>query len=66
MRPYNGYYDDLDDIDDFAFVRSQAFQKMLDDYHREEHDRHANQQLGHFKGRRHHVDWNWEDDDDWN
>ena len=65
MRPYNDYYDELDDIDEFAFERSRAFQKMLDDYRREERNNHDNHHLDHFKGRRRHINWNWEDDDDW-
>ena len=65
MRPYNDYIDELDNIDDFDVERSRAFHKMLDDYRREERNSHDDHHLDRFKGRRHHVNWNWEDDDDW-
>ena len=65
MRPYNDYFDELDDIDDFAFERSQAFQKMLDNYRRVERNDHYSRHLDHLKGRRKPVNWDWLDDDDW-
>ncbi len=65
MRPYNDYYDELDEIDDFSFERSQALRKLLDDYRRDERNGHMNHHLTQFKGRRNHVNWNWEDEDDW-
>ena len=66
MRPYNDYYDELDDIDDFAFERSRAFQKLLDNYRREERDHHRNHDIDQFKSRRRPDNWDWDEDDGWN
>lgn len=63
MRPYNGYYEDFDDTEEFAYDRSQAFQKLLDECRREE--RHHNRHRSFSKDRHHRESWDWEDDDDW-
>jgi 16S rRNA C1402 (ribose-2'-O) methylase RsmI len=65
MRPYDDYDDELDEIDAFAGERTRALQKLLDEYRQEERRNRANNHLGHFKSRRHNVNWNWEDEDDW-
>ena len=63
MRPYNGYYKDFDDTEEFAYDRSQAFQKLLDDCRREE--RHRKRHRSSSKDRHHRESWDWDDDDDW-
>jgi len=65
MRPYDDYDDELDEVDAFAGERNRALQKLLDEYRQEERRKRENNHFGHFKGRRHHVNWNWEDEDDW-
>jgi hypothetical protein len=65
MRPHNDYYDEFDDIDSFAFDRSWALQKLLDEHRREQRDSRESHRLDHFKGRRRHADWDWQDEDDW-
>lgn len=62
MRPRIDDYDDFDDADYFAFERSQALQKLLDEFRREERGSHN---LENFKGRRHHADWSLDEDEDW-
>lgn len=62
MRPYDDYDDE---VDAFAGERNRALQKLLDEYRQEERRTRANNHLGHLKGRRHDVNWNWEDEDDW-
>jgi len=66
MRPYNGYNEDYDDTDEFAFRRSQAFQKLLDDHRRENCFRHENRRRDYNKDRMHLDDSDWGDlfDDD--
>ena len=63
MRPYNDYYDEFDDVEEFAYRRSQALQKLLDGHRREE--RHSNRHRSFSKDRHHREAWDWEDDDDW-
>lgn len=61
-----GDFDDFDDIDDFAYERSRALQKLLDGHRREERANHHDRHRDRFKSRRDHVDWTWDEDDDWN
>ncbi|MDH3615602.1 MAG: hypothetical protein OEQ90_03935 [Gammaproteobacteria bacterium] len=65
MRPYDDYDDELDEVDAFAIKRTRALQKLLDEHRREER-RNRENHLDQFKSRRHQVNWNWEDEDDWN
>ena len=65
MRPYNDSYEDSDDFDDFAFEKSQAFRKLLDEYRREERDNHRDHRFSNLKHKRNYSDWDWEDYDDW-
>lgn len=65
MRPYDDNYEDFDDFADFAAERSRARQKFLDAHRREERESHQNRHRDRFKGRRDHIDWNWNDDRDW-
>jgi len=65
MRQYNDIYEDLDDFDDFAFEKSQAFHKLLDEYRREERSSHRDHRFSNLKHRGDHSDWDWEDYDDW-
>lgn len=65
MPPNHADYDDLDDFDDFAIERSKGLWKMIDDYRREQRTYGERSHLERFAGRRHHVNWDWEDDDDW-
>ena len=62
MRPRIDDYDDFDDADYFAFEKSQALQKLLDEFRREGRDSHHSES---FKGRRHHADWSLDEDEDW-
>jgi len=61
MHPYN---DHNEDFDEFDFDRSKALRKLLDVNRREERASHQNDQRDRFKGRRDHVNWNWQDKDD--
>ena len=67
MRPYNDSYEDFDDFDDFAFEKSQAMRRLLDEYRREERDSRRDHRLSNLKYKRDHSDWDWdwEDFDDW-
>ena len=63
MRPYEGYDEDFDDIEEFAYDRSQALHRLVNDQRREE--RHRNRHRSFARDRRHRDSWDWEDDDDW-
>lgn len=63
MRSHNGYYEEFDDTEEFAYGRSRALQRLLDDCRREE--RYNKQQHGPDKYRYHRDSSDWEDDDDW-
>ncbi|RZV34130.1 MAG: hypothetical protein EX272_13375 [Chromatiales bacterium] len=65
MRPHNDLYEDFDDFEDFAFEKSRAFHKLLDDYRREEHRSHRDHRNSNLKHRWDQVDWDWDDEDDW-
>jgi hypothetical protein len=65
MRPYEDYDGEFDEIDAFANERTRALQKLLDKHRREERRNRENHLFDHIKGRRSHVNWNWEDEDDW-
>lgn len=60
MRPRIDNYDDFDEVEDFAFERSQALQKLLDEYRREERSSHHLEKL---RGRRHSDSSDWEEED---
>ena len=62
MRPRIDNYDDFDDGNYLSFERSQALQKLLDEFRRQERDNHNPE---HFKSRRHHANWSWDEDEDW-
>ena len=62
MRPRIDNYDDFDDANYLSFERSQALQKLLDEFRREERDSHH---LENLKGRRHRANWSWDEDEDW-
>jgi hypothetical protein len=53
--------DDFDEVDDFTYARSRALQKLRDGHRRDERTRHLDRQWSRFKGRRDHVDWNWDE-----
>ena len=65
MRPYDDYDDELDEIDVFAIERTRALQKLLDEHRREQRRNRENHHLDHFTGKRSHINWSWEDEDDW-
>jgi arginine utilization protein RocB len=65
MRPYNDSYEDFDDFNDFAFEKSQAMRKLLDEYRREDRDSRRDHRLSNLKYKRDRSDWDWEDFDDW-
>lgn len=65
MRMQIENYDDLDDIDDFSFERSPVLRRLLDDYRRDEHSDRVRHHHENFRNRRHQVDWDWGDFEDW-
>jgi len=65
MRPYDDYDDELDEVDAFAIERTRVLKKLLDERRREKRRNRENHILDHLKGRRHHVNRYWEDEDDW-
>ncbi len=64
MRPYTGYYEDSEEVEDFSYSRSQALQKLLREHRREERIRHENRQRDYNKDRKRRHEWDWDDDDD--
>ena len=62
MRPYDGYSDDFDDIEGFAYDKSRSMQRLIDEARREERQR--NRFRSSTKDRHHLDNWNWDDDDD--
>ena len=69
MRLRNDLYDDFDDFDDFAFEKSQAFHRLLDEYRRDDRRSHRDHRHSNQKHRWDPLDrdwdWDWEEDDDW-
>jgi len=67
MRPYDGYSDDFDDIEGFAYDRSRSRQRLVNEARREEQreERHRNRHRSYAKDRHHLDNWDWDDDDDW-
>lgn len=63
MRPYDGYSDDFDDIEGFAYDRSRSLHRLVNEARREE--RHRNRHRNYAKDRHHLDNWEWDDDDDW-
>ena len=62
MRPYDGYYEDFDELEEFSYKKSQALQKLLDAHRREERQR--NHQRDFYKPRHQKDEWDLDDDDD--
>ena len=65
MRPYSDYPEEHEGFDDFSFDRTQALGKLIRAHRREERIRHENQDRDFNKGRIHHNEWDWDDDDDY-
>lgn len=61
MRPY---IEDYEDFDDYAGEWTRAGRKLLDDRCREKRSNHQSRHRDRFKGRREHVDWDWNEDRD--
>lgn len=59
-------FEDFDEIDDFAYERSRALQKLLDGHRREQRAGHHDRQRSRLRGRPEHADWDWNVHDDWN
>ena len=62
MRPYDGYYEDFDDLEEFAYNRSQALHKLIDDQRREERQRNRSRSFARDHRR---EAWELDDDVDW-
>ena len=65
MRPYNGYYEECDDSEDFVYGRSQALSKLLDGHRREERHKNCYRKAEKDKAEkdRHRRDtWSWDSD----
>ncbi len=63
MRPYTDYYEDPDEIEEFAYAKSQALQKLLEGLRREE--RHQTHHRGFQKKRYQREPWDADYNDDW-
>ncbi len=63
MRPYNGYSDDFDDFEGFAYDGSRSSHRLVNEARHEK--RHRNRFRSSAKDRRHLDNWDWDDDDDW-
>lgn len=61
MRRDDGYFEDLDNFEEFNYGRSRALQKLLDSYRREE--RHQLHHRNSHKKRYQRAPWDWDDDD---
>ena len=62
MRPYDGYSDDFDDFEGFAYGRSRSLQRLAKEARREE--RHRTRVRSSSKTRHQLDDWDWDDDND--
>jgi hypothetical protein len=61
MRPDNDNFDDFDDVEGFAYDRSQSLHGLVKEARREE--RHRNRHRSFSKDRHHRDGGDWEDDD---
>ena len=63
MRPDEEYFEDLDFIDEFAYGKSRALRKLLEEHRREE--RREAHQRSPRKKRHQPESWDWDDEDDY-
>ena len=66
MRPHNDFFEDFNDIEEFAYDRTRALRRLRDEHHREDRAGNQNHRRNQFKGRRNHVGWNWDANEELN